>query len=288
MKKTRYLIEAATLYLLFGVFRILPLNAASAFGGWLGKTIGPRLAASRKADRNLRLALPGKSEAEYKLIIAGMWENLGRVTGEFPHLNTIVRERTSTTGDQLVRASQEAGKPVMLFGGHLGNWEVPGQYVATCIGPMATIYREPNNPWSATLLRKMRRERHELQFIPKSNVSTRPILRALREGRHVGLLIDQKYNPGIPVPFFGIPAMTSTAFAQLAQKMEVPLIPTRLERVKGAHFQLTFMKPVPTHDESGSPRPAEDIILETHQILENWISERPEQWLWLHRRWPES
>ena len=85
MKKIRYLCEALLLHILFLIFRLMPVDTASAIGGWLGRMIGPRLAASRKALRNLEHALPALNETEKRQIICKMWDNLGRVFAEYPH-----------------------------------------------------------------------------------------------------------------------------------------------------------------------------------------------------------
>jgi KDO2-lipid IV(A) lauroyltransferase len=93
MKQMRYLIEAAALIALMTAFRLLPLDAASGLGGWLGRTVGPRLVASRRALGNLESAMPEIPAAERQKIIAAMWDNLGRVMAEYPHLEKIGRER---------------------------------------------------------------------------------------------------------------------------------------------------------------------------------------------------
>ncbi len=92
MKKARYILEAALLHTLFFIFGLMTVDAASACGGWIGRTVGPLLGgASRKAADHVRLSLPGRSDAEYKTIVRGMWDNLGRVMAEYPHLKQIVR-----------------------------------------------------------------------------------------------------------------------------------------------------------------------------------------------------
>ncbi len=111
------------------------------------------------------------------------------------------------------------------------------------------------------------------------------MVESLKEGRYLGMLIDQKYNEGLPVSFFGREAMSSPAFVQLAQKFDCPLIPGRIERLGGAHFRVTAFAPMKIFEADGKPRQAEDVMEEAHRLLEAWIMERPEQWLWLHRRW---
>lgn len=289
LKILRYKFEYAALLLLFLLFRVLPLDMASGIGGWIGRTVGPRLAASRKALANLRAALPGKPESFYKTTISGMWDNLGRVIAEYPNLPEIARRRTEIVNADLLEKLRDDGKPAILFGGHLGNWETSaGAFAHLFDFTMDLLYRAPNNPDVARLLDRARSLSGEIPTIPKSRAGTRRMIEALREGRHLAILIDQKFNQGLAVPMFGRPAMTSPSFVQLAQRFDCPLVPVRFERLTGAHFRLTIHPPMALRDESGAPRPVEAVIGQAHALLEFWISEKPEQWLWLHRRWDSA
>lgn len=283
MKKIRYLLEAVFIHLLFGFFKIMPAAGASNTGGWLGRFIGPKLGASRKALKNLHLALPGKTGGEYQAIINGMWENLGRVIAEYPHLQTIAQNHVTVEGLEIFD-TLPADKPCLFFAAHLGNWEiVPPTILSRRNIPIHLVYRAPNNPYVAALLDHCRVFADKVVTIPKSRKGARDIVRALSDGDHVGILIDQKYNEGIPAPFFGKPAMTSPAFVQLAQKFDCPLIPVQVRRTGGAHFTLTLHPPLPVQS-----RAVEDVIADAHRLIEGWILAAPEQWLWLHRRWDSA
>lgn len=285
-KKIRYFIEASGLYLFFLLCRALPVDAASGLGGWIGRTIGPRLASSRKAVANLRAAIPELDDAAQARIIRGMWDNLGRVIAEYPHLRTIGKNRVRLEGiDQLEDIIRE-GKSFIFFSGHLGNWETAaaGIYMQHQFR-VSLVYRAPNNPWTAKVLDRCRSCNGGLQTIAKSRRGARQIVEAIKDARNVGILIDQKYNEGVPVPFFDRPAMTSPAFVELAQKYDCALIPVRITRTKGAHFSVTAAPPLQHSDENGKPYPVETVIGQAHNLLESWIQEQPEQWLWLHRRW---
>ncbi|NCC22810.1 MAG: lipid A biosynthesis acyltransferase [Alphaproteobacteria bacterium] len=285
LRKLRYFFEYAALRAAFWVFGLLSPDQASALGGLLGRTIGPRLAVSRKALRNLQEALPDRNERERQTILSEMWENLGRVMGEYPHLEFLARERVEIVNSDWLGRIRDDGREAVLFGAHLANWELTG------IGLLArglethAVVRAPNNPLTARLLERQRTLNGRIPTIAKSSAGARQLVRTLREHRHIGILIDQKYNEGIESLFFGRPAMTSPAFVELSQRFSCPLVPVRFERLKGATFRFTFYEPVPVTNPDGTIRDVAECIAEAHSMLERWILDRPGQWIWLHRRW---
>lgn len=276
MKKIRYFIEAVFLALVLLISKLLPAPWASGLGGWIGRSVGPHLATSRKALTNIKEALP---DADANKVLIGMWDNLGRIVMEYPHLKHIGRDRTKIIGAEILE--QYKDKPAVLFSGHLGNWEAcPPSLFLQLSFITSPIYRAPNNPFSDYMLQRARTVGGKLKTIPKSKSGSRQIVKALQENAHIGMLIDQKYNEGIAADFFGRPAMTSPIFIQLAQKFNCPLIPLRIERTKDANFRVTALPPLDIEN-----KPVETVLDECHALLEEWIKERPEQWLWLHRRW---
>lgn len=279
-KKFRYLVEGFFVSLLIGLFRILPLDTASAIGGFIGHTIGPHLSSNRKMRRNIEACLPGKTKAEYDKIIWETWDNLGRTFSEYPHLHKIAKERVTLIGAEHIQPVIEQNLSCIMFTGHLANWEISGAYAHKLGIRLDLIYRAPNNPYVEGILQSCRSMEERITTHPKSAQGMRQVFAALKAGRSIGILIDQKYNQGIAMPFFGRTAMTSPAFAQLAQKFDCPLFPARVERLKGANFRLTMFPPMEIQG-----RTVEDIITESHIMLEQWITERPGQWLWLHNRW---
>jgi KDO2-lipid IV(A) lauroyltransferase len=289
MKKWRYMGEAAGLYLLFMLFRLLPVQAASDFGGWIGRILGPKLAASRKARRNLEQALPGETEETYAHIIRHMWDNLGRTMAEYPHLKQIALHRTEIVNADLLEHLEEDGRPVILFSGHLANWEVIPTVAALRTGlDIALIYRAPNNPYVSRLLDRLRRVKSDVMMISKASARMRELYTHLKAGNALGILIDQKYNEGIPALFLGRPAMTSPAFAELALKFNAHLVPCRCERLKNARFRLTLGPAIDITDDAGQPYTSEQLVETAHRYLEDWIRARPAEWLWLHRRWDSA
>lgn len=279
MKQLRYILEALLLGFILLLSKSIPVTWASGFGGWVGRTIGPRLAASRKAHANATAAFPHKSKLEIDKIIKDMWDNLGRVMMEYAHLPHIGRDRTEIIGTEILKQYQD--KPAILFSAHLANWEVcPIAAMTQENFKVSSVYRAPNNPFSNKMLHNARSLKNTLHTIRKSKTGTRHLVKALNENAHIGILIDQKYNEGIAADFFGRAAMTSPAFVQLAQKYNCPLIPLKIERISGPNFKMTILPPLEIQNKS-----VEDVVDESHALLEEWITAQPSQWLWLHRRW---
>lgn len=287
LKHARYLAEAIPAYAFFGLCKILPLDAASALGGWLGRTIGPWMGVTRRAERNLARAMPELSKERRKEVICGMWDNLGRVGAEYMHLDDLFRlNRIEGSGLDIVKAMINDGKPGIIVGAHLANWEV-APLAAEQVGlSLATIYRRPNNPYVARLIAYARRSTSSISA-PKGAEGVITLLRHMRNGGHIGLLIDQKLNEGISVPFFGLEARTTPAHAELALRHACPLAVARVERLKGAHFRMTLQPPLDLPATGDRARDVEILTRQTTKILEDWIREKPEQWLWLHNRWVE-
>src|SRR5580704_12842386 len=284
-----YRIEAWLAALLFGGFGLLPLDRASALGGALARAIGPRLGLTKRARLNLRRALPELDAAATDAIIRGMWDNLGRVAAEYPHLRRIKvfagDGRVETRGLEHLDRALAAGRRVILFSGHLANWEIAalagGQYGLD----VAQIYRAANNPLVDRMLARLRGNPGEL--IPKGAVASRRAFAALRRGGHLSLLVDQKLNDGIAVPFFGREAMTAPALAMLALHFDCDVLPVRVERLEGAHFQLTVHPRLEVTRTGDRDADILALMTEVNRMIEGWIRERPEQWLWLHRRWQD-
>lgn len=286
-KRISYAFETAGAYFIYGFFALLPLDAASNLGGWIMRRVGPRMGVTRTAYRNLSLAMPEKTDAEKKEIVAGMWDNLGRVIAEYPHLKKIA-DRVDLAGMDNARAVLASGKPAIFFGGHLANWEIPPLCAKRINMPLHVVYRRPNNPYVDGLLRHARREGGSAGQIAKGVDGAREILAALRKKESLGILVDQKMNEGLAIPFFGRDAMTGPGVAQFAVRVGCGLCPLRVERLQGTRFRITIEKSIPAEDTGDREADYRRIMTDVNRHLEEWIRARPEQWLWIHNRWPES
>lgn len=281
-------IEAAVVLAFYGLFGLLPPAAASATGGWLLRRIGPMLRAHRVARSNLQRVYPDRPAAEIAAVLDGMWENLGRNIGEFPHLRRLLDDPASVevAGSETLEALRAAGKPVIFVGAHLANWEIAPAVALRCGFAVDYIYRAPNNPWVDRLVAR-RRVDPGGALIRKGAEGGRRALAALKTGRSLGILVDQKMNEGIEVLFFGRPAMTTPAFAQLALRFGLAVVPIRFERVGGPRFRVTVDPPVDTPRTGDRTADVAALVQAVNDHIEAWVRERPEQWFWVHRRWRE-
>ncbi|MDH3335374.1 MAG: lauroyl acyltransferase, partial [Rhodospirillaceae bacterium] len=109
----------------------------------------------------------------------------------------------------------------------------------------------------------------------------------LKKGQSLGILVDQKLNDGIAVPFFGRNAMTGTALAEFALRFDAPIIPIQCIRENGTNFRLIFHPPLEFEKTGEREKDVATIMLMVNKMLEDWIRQNPGQWLWLHRRWPD-
>jgi len=289
-RRVARLAEATAARIAIAIFGALPLDRASALGGWLARRIGPRAGVSRIARRNLARAFPDLGAAEIDAIVCAMWDNLGRVAAEYPHLGDFdvygPDGRVEVIGREHVDRLREDGIGGIFVAAHLGNWEIASMGATQNGVPLTHIYRSANNPHVERILRRLR-EPIGGCHLPKGAAGAKLLIRALHQGEHLGMLVDQKFNDGIPVPFFGRDAMTAPATAELALRFGCPIVPARVERLEGARFRLTIHPPLALPDSGDRRADVTETMRRLNALFEDWIRERPEQWLWVHRRWPD-
>ncbi len=285
LKKSKYYIEAGALYLLFTAFRLLPLDFASAMGGWMARAIGPYLSAHKTAKENLMRVFPKLKKNEVNRIIYKMWDNLGRVAAELAHIQSDeIVKRIDIKGAENFTAQ---GSPGFMFSGHIGNWELLSCIAQKSGRPVTGIYRGANNPIVDNMIEKIRAPRY-FAMIPKGRQGAVKIARAIKNNDVIAMLVDQKMNDGISVPFFGFPAMTAPAIAELALRYDMPIIPAYAIRKKGAHFESIIFPPLEYEKTGDKEKDVQNIMIAINKMLEDWIRKYPEQWFWVHKRWPKK
>ena len=281
-------LEASGAALLFFFFRLFPLDAASWLGGAIARLVGPRLGITKRARDNLRRAMPELAPAEVERISRQMWNNLGRVTAEYAHLRKIRVDSGRIEIDDRggILGVRHPTKRYIFFSAHYGNWEILLPTAAQLGFAVMGFYRAANNPLVDRLIAWARGAESD-ELAPKGTAGAVRALAALREGRELCMLIDQKMNDGIAVPFFGRPAMTASALALLALRNDCVVVPVHIVRVKGAHFRMILEPPLELSKSGDAVADRLALMTRVNAIVEGWLREEPSQWLWLHRRWPD-
>ncbi|MGB6534632.1 MAG: lipid A biosynthesis lauroyl acyltransferase [Xanthobacteraceae bacterium] len=267
---------------------------AANFAGGLLRRLGPLLPEHRVGRDNLRAAFPEKSAAEIEQILAGVWDNLGRVAAEFVHLGDMrVVGPESNDADVIILepAMLErcrrliAGGATLSFACHAANWEMSGVVAKQLGADSAVLYRRQNLPALSNAVIKLR-EGVMGRMIPAGLDAPVRLAQLLQEGVHVGMLVDQHYTKGVEVTFFGRRCKANPLIAKLARQLECPIFGLRIVRLAdGYRFRGDIVGPIePTRDADGRIN-VQATMQTITAIIEGWVRECPEQWLWLHRRW---
>lgn len=290
----RHRLEAGALQLAIQIARALGPVGASHLGGYVARTVGPWLPVSRVAEANLRRALPELDARARRRVLLGVWENLGRTMAELPHVGTLQRTADGPgwecQDDTALRTLRDRSGPAIFFSGHLANWEIGFAVAATLGLKVSWFYRAASNKLADAAIQAMRRKSTgaAVPMFAKGSAGAREAMAHLRRGGLLGMLVDQKLNEGIAVPFFGRPAMTTPALAQFALRFRCPVIPIRPVRLGPARFRVVCEPPLALPDTGDRTADHYALTLAVNATLERWIREQPESWLWLHRRWPKE
>jgi KDO2-lipid IV(A) lauroyltransferase len=283
---TKYRLEWIAVRIMMAIFRLPGRDRAARFGGWLARKVGPRMHVHRLARENMKMALPGMTDRDVEKNLFSMWDNLGRNVGEIPFNREILddTEAVEIVGEEYLTAHVENGKAAFFVTAHYGPWELVA-LVGRRFGKRAIgIYRAANNPLVEKYFQEMRAD-PSYRFVPKGNEGARTILKAARNGGAIVLLNDQKLNTGVAVPFFGHEAMTAPAVAEIACKMDVPVYPMRAERLEGGRRRLTIYPALETSRMGDRKADVFALLKAINETYEQWITERPDHWFWVHNRW---
>jgi Kdo2-lipid IVA lauroyltransferase/acyltransferase len=192
-------------------------------------------------------------------------------------------ERLTLEGWEHLVAAQEEGRGAILLSAHLGSWEIAGHAVALFRGPLHAVAR----PFANTLVyERYSRERARFgQILIAKRGAARPLLRILRGGGTVGLLIDQRVRPGqgVQVPFFGHPALTTPLPASLSVRTGAPAVPVFAYLEPAGRYRVEVLPPILPEPEG--PEAVEALTRRYLAVIEERIRARPAEWLWMHRRW---
>ncbi len=278
--------------LVFGFLRLLGPERASDLGGGLTRFVGPWLPAHKTALANIRAAFPDMPEVEVKRIARGAWENLGRTGAEYAHLHHLFdwdverpgAGRTSVEGIEYFEALRDDGKPGLIFSAHLGNWELPAICAARYGLDATAVFRAPNNAAARAIVQSIRAGTMGglAAAGPGASYAMRDVL---EKGGHLGMLIDQHFTRGVAVDFMGRPALTNPVLGKFAKYFDCPVHGVRVIREPGYRFRLELTPPLDLPRNSAGEVDVTGAMAAMTAVVETWVREHPEQWLWMHRRW---
>jgi KDO2-lipid IV(A) lauroyltransferase len=288
--KARHYIEIGLARPMMAILGWISLRLASSLGGRLARLLGPISKPWRIAKRNVANAMPDLSAGERRQIVASAFENFGRVMFEYAHLRALWHRRwdgiIETHGDGMSWAIQDK-RPAIVFTAHIGNWELIPMILAAGGKPALVVHRAPNNPMVDQLIGDIRSE-YAAGLAPKGADGLRMIIEHVQDGGTVFMVVDQKTNTGPEIPFFGRGARTGKAIARVAMKYGCKLIPAHCERLDGAQFKIHFEQPWSVEGDAGNPEHVRQTLTRINAKLEEWVRASPGQWMWMHKRWPDS
>src|ERR1700731_4197487 len=270
-----------------------PVKTANLFGRIL-RLIGPMTREQKIGRANLTAAFPEKSPAEIETILAGVWDNLGRVGAEFAHLDHIWEHDPAHPEDSRIEIQPRThelfaqlrldGKPALIFASHLGNWELPALAAVAHGLDAAILYRRPNSASANRAIEDMRKVKMGT-LIPAGRDAPLRLAEALQNGQHVAMLVDQYLTNGVEVNFFGRKTTANPMLARLRRQVDCPIHGTRIIRLPNNRFHAELSEELqPVRDASGQID-VQGTMQAVTSVVEGWIREYPDQWLWLHRRW---
>ena len=273
------------------LFRALPLSLGIRIGGLLGRVAYYLLPTERhRALKHLDIAFSAEmSRKERKRVAERCFENLGKNAVElanFPRLEKDLNRWITLEGREFLDETLAKGRGIIWVTGHLGNWELMACYMAAQGYPFRVVAREIYDERLNRLLLGFRRDAAVRVILRDSPAAARQILKALKSGEVIGMLIDQDTRvKGVMADFFGRKANTPAGAAILARRRSIPVLAGFIHRVSDRSHRIVIHPPIEITQTDDVDR---DIVANTerfNRVLEREIREDPEGWVWMHRRW---
>jgi KDO2-lipid IV(A) lauroyltransferase len=266
----------------------------SEFLAGITRKVGPYLPENRIGHANLVAAFPEKSPEEIDAILSEVWANLGRIGGEFAHLDHIWDYEPSHPQDSRIELTQdtidkfavlrEDGKGALVFASHLANWELPALAGPAHGLDCAILFRRPNVAAVDRAVQDIRRVNMGTMIATTPDAPLR-LANALNDGVHIGMLVDQYFHRGVDVTFFGRTTRANPLLARLVRQVDVPIYGVRVVRLPGQRFRAELSDEVKPVRGADGKVDVQGTMQAVTSVIEGWVREHPEQWLWLHRRW---
>ncbi len=268
--------------------RLLGVERASALGGLLLRTLGPKTGTQKTVLRNLRIAFPEMTPDEREALALAQWEQTGRAFAETAVMDRLVAEdRIEVVGLERLHAIRDSGRPVVFAGGHFANIET---LAATIVGagvPCQITYRAANNPYVDAQIVAARARYGVKLFAPKGGEGARELLEGMARGESVALMNDQKFSEGPEVTFFGQPVNAAPGPSRLALRFGTVLQPMSTERLPGVRFRVTVYAPIELEKSGDRQADIARGVQAITSFIEERVRESPVDWFWVHKRWPD-
>lgn len=284
MHRVEHLVSNGLLSLFAGMRPEIAARRMGAFMRGFGPMLRPVHA---RGDANLQLIYPDMTPAERSAILRDCWTNLGMTVAEMPHVSTL-RDRVTFKNIEIIDEMVARGERALYVSGHFANWELFTAVLFARGMKYGFVYRAANNPLIDGKIIEMRAAVASRRQIPKGKRGTRDLLKVFSEGLSLCMLTDQKLNDGISSPLLGYPAMTTPAAARMALKEGVPMIPLQIVREPESRFTLTVHPPVEAARTGDLKTDVQALTDGMNEAIGRMILDRPDQWLWFHRRWPKK
>ena len=278
---------------LFAFLRLLGPERAGDLGGWLMRTVSPLVPVNRVALANIQAAFPDMPEPEVRRIARAAWDNLGRTAAEYAHLRTLFdydyhnpdpNGRIEVSGIEHFIALKDDARPGLIFSAHLANWELPAICAAAYDLETTAVFRAPNDPAIASVVHEIRSG--AMGGLEAARQGAAFAMQGVpAKGAHLGMLIDQHFTRGVLVPFFGRPALTNPIMGKFARRFDCPVHGVRVIRLPGRRFRIELTPPLDLPRDEAGEIDVQGAMAMMTAVVEGWVREHPEQWLWMHRRW---
>ena len=280
--------EAFISYLFYMIFKLLPIECASWFGGKIGVLLGKtQRRYNQLIDANLKIAFPRKSALEKKKIKHDVWEMMGKYISEPAHYDTFVKnykKYLTFENDKILDSLN--GKPYIVCLSHSGTMGLIAIPFALHKAPCSIIYKYPSNNLTNGLVTKtFGRGIGKLKFLPNNANGTKDAMKVLMSGSAILATPDQNFQTGIPTKFFGRDVKSPVGVAKLASHFNCPILPVQIVREHGLHHKIIFHKPFMAYNTKNKELDAIKTTQKINDITEGWIKENPSQWFWVHDRW---
>ena len=282
MKNFYHLTQYVLIFFLFILFRIIGFKASSNFGFFIGKYLGPLFRSKLSIINNLKKA---QINGNYKQIATNVLGNYGRIFAEYVHLknfkNDKLNNHISIEGREYLEKIKNNKQSVVFISGHFNNFELMAMQIDKAEVDCAAIYRPLNNPYLNKIMEKIRKRDICKKQIKKGRSGTREIIKLLKKGTSIALMVDQRVREGEKALFFKHLATSTTIPAQLIKKYNCDLVPIYIERKNKFDFKMYVSKPIKINKNKSSG----EITLFINKILEKMILKNVDQWIWTHDRW---